>query len=269
MSLVSFALRIATARVLRNATYAGPRVYDSMISPADLLHKEADAFIVVAVDSAERIPEGRDLLGAACSLELTLDAAVASRVTVKTKDGEEDEQEFVSIPHTDGGMEVTLDLMMRQTMRALLTSTSPWAVLWRTLVTKISKVQIDRGASAEKGVRFAARQTVMTLDVIAEPSFGEPEGVWADLLALMRDDAEFADLADILELEIASPALDEWARGMADLGLNSPYSLGGGPLVDPPPQPISGITVRSDGPPMQIDEQTATDALGPAPSDDA
>lgn len=266
MSLVSLALRIATVRLLRGATFANARVHDSMIDPASLLDEDAEPFIVVAVDSDEKEPTGRDLLGASRTTLLVLDMAVASKVTVP-QPTEGEPEHVIGIPHTDAGMEVVLDFMMRQVERALLTSANPWSKVWRTLAPKITKVQSDRGAATDKGVRFAARQVVLTLETMAEPSFAAPEGVWGQILSLMREDEKLADLADLLEQEISTPDLEGWARGMADLGLLTDFSLGGDPdpLLPPPPQPVTGATIQFDGGEWTEDADTIDDALGPNP----
>lgn len=273
MSLVPLILRIATVHALRGATFADGRVHDSMIDAADLVSKNAEPFIVVAVDSSEGAPTGRDLLGVNGSVQLTLDLAVATRVVVvKPKppgeeEGEEDEtEEHVVIPHTDAGMEITLDLMTRQMARVFVGSQDPWAALWRRIVTKIEKVQADRGASAEDGVRYASRQIILTLNTLAEPSFGPAEDFWRDALALMRTEPPLLPIADLMEAEIESAQILGWRRAMGDLGLGDSYSLGGEPLLEDPPEAVTGISI-DDLP--GVDAQTIEDALGPDPEEES
>lgn len=264
MSLVSILLRVSTVRSLRGATFAGDRVHDSMIDPASLLDQEAEPFIVVAVDSSDMQPTGRDLLGASGQTQLTLDMAVASRVRVpREKGGEDDEPDHIAIPHTDAGMEITLDLMLRQIHRSLLADPGPWPALWRTLVTNVEKLSVDRGASSKDGVRFATRQVIFTLGTIAEPSFGPMTTAWADAIRLMRDDPALGGIAELMEREIEIPSLDGWARAVADLGLRDRYSLGGEALLEAPPEPVREIIAEGDGRVMGVDEQTIEDALGP------
>lgn len=267
MSLVSLALRVATVRVLRDATYAGSRVHDSTIDPVSFLETEPEPFIIVAVDSYEGQPTGRDLLGTPKSITLLLDMAVGSKMKVRREaTGEDDDEpvvENIAIPHTDEGLEVTLDLMARQVHRALLTSASPWAHVWRTLAPKIEKVQSDRGAGNDNGVRFATRQVTLTVSVMHEPSFGKPEGIWTTILDLMNAEPELKLIAELLEAEIATPNLEGWQRAIADLGLRDGYSLGGEPLLEGPPQPVTGATVETNGGSWLINEQTIEEALGP------
>ena len=264
MSLVSLILRIATVQALRNATFAGGNVHDSKIDPETLVGGAAEPFIIVAIDSADSAPTGRDLLCASGTAQLTLDLAVASRVKVETE-GEGDEPDLIVIPHADGGMEITLDLMVRQLHRVLCASQGPWPTLWRRIVTKIEKVQADRGASAEDGVRYATRQIILTLNTIAEPSFCAPVGVWADALGLMRDEPLLRDIAKLLEVEIETPELSGWERAVADLGLGGSYSLGGEALLETPPQTVTDIDVQFDSAVWGINEQAIEDALGPEP----
>lgn len=262
MSLVSLVLRIATVHALRGATFADDRVRDSMINPAELIGKEAEPFIIVAVDSAQASVTGRDLLGANGQTQLTLDFAVAARVKVeKAAEGEEPEE--VVIPHTDAGMEITLDLMVRQLHRVILASQSPWAALWRALVTSIEKITIDRGAAADQGIRYATRQIILTLNTLAEPSFGPVVGVWENAIALLRTNPNLIDIAKLVESEIETPELHDWQRAMADLGLRSSYSLSGEALLEPPPQPITGANIITDQGVWGMDAEAIEDALGP------
>ncbi|MBI1649872.1 hypothetical protein [Hyphomicrobium sulfonivorans] len=265
MNLVGFALRIATVELLRNATLAGDRVRDSMIDPANLLTQDAQPFIVVAIDQSEITPTGRDILGANRTISLTMDVALAGKVSIPA--GDDGPQDDVVIPHTDAGMELVLDLIGRQIDRALLAN-GPWAKIWRRFAPAIKKVQVDRGASAENGIRYATRQIIFTLQAIAEPSFGEPEGVWTEFLALMRADAKLARIADLIETEIGSPTLDGWAKAQADLGLNSQFSFGNGtvPLTDAPAPPVTSVDVQFPGGGWSADAESIDDALGPEPS---
>ena len=272
MSLVSLVLRIATVHALRGATFAEDRVHDSRIDPQDLVSSDAEPFIIVAVDSVEAGASGRDLLGANGVVQLTLDLAVATRVVVTSKrpdtgDGEEGEEEVeeVVIPHTDAGMEITLDLMVRQIHRALLGANGPWSDLWRRVVTKVEKVQADRGASAEDGVRFATRQIIMSVNTLAEPSFGPAQSFWGDALALLRTETPLQPIADLMEAEIESAEVTSWRRTLGDLGLRSGYSLGGEPLLEEPPEAVTGIGI-DDLP--GVDAQTIEDALGPDPEEE-
>lgn len=265
MSLVALALRIATVELLKGATFAQDRVRDSMIDPASLLKADTQPFIIVAVDSTETLPTGRDLLGAPRTVSLTLDVALAGKVVIERPPEEGGgEVEQITVPHTDAGMEVVLDLIGRQIERAFLQDNA-WAKVWRTFAPSIKKVSNDRGAASENGIRYATRQIIVTANAMAEPSFGDVVGVWVDFLALARAKPSLAQIADLIETEITTPTLEGWAKARSDIGLNSQFSFGEGSvsLLDPPPQPVTGATVQFPGGEWNDDAGSIDDALGP------
>jgi len=268
MSLVATAIRFATVRALRDATLAEDRVWDSAIDPIDqTIQAEARPIITVSTDDSEGEIEGRDLLGANPMLALTIEMAVAQKVTIDVGDGEPATE--IVVPHTDAGLELTINLMARQVTRALLVG-NEWSDLWRLFIGGIDKMTTRRGASAEKGVRFAARQIVLHVVPLAEPSFGpiEPGGPWGKLLALMRADSELAHLADLIQTEIETPYLPSWRRAAVDLGLRDLGSLSigigpavGQPAADEPTPPLSAASVTFPGGEWVGSEERINDAL--------
>ena len=168
MSLVSLALRVAVARALVGQTFAETRVFDSAIAPLDgVIAEERRPFIVVCSDQERAKITGRDVPGPEREIDLVLELALASFVP-----GESGVE--VLIPHTDEGLEVALDLMVRQSLRALLSGEGAWSRVILALVPRILKLETQRGAGADKGVRFAARQMRLVCDPIADPPYGQP-----------------------------------------------------------------------------------------------
>ena len=105
MSLSRLAMRIAAARALKGATFAEARVFDSAIDPIDQTIAEARApVLIVTTDDHEIDTVGRDLMHGDTRCELVIEAAIASRVEVSR-------DVSLSIPHTDEGMEIVLDLI--------------------------------------------------------------------------------------------------------------------------------------------------------------
>lgn len=258
MNLTAFALRCAAVRMLRGATLAGDRVYDSAILPLDLTKEEAKPTITIAVDEGESKPEGRDVLGAEQQLELVIELVCASAVTVGGGKGEK--TVCVELHHTDQGLELILNLMARQIDRAMLTN-SPWSDVFKSFVTGIRKITYRRGAGAENGARFAAHQWVYSCSVVAEPSFDSvpPNGHWSRLLSAMRSDPGLSQVADLIELEISSPDLPSWRRAEADLGLKTGHasSIGLGPLNGTDGgQPVTSIDLGGE---LEATEQAASD----------
>jgi len=235
MSLARLAMRIAAARALRGATLAENRVFDSAIAPIDqTIAEERQPILIVTTDDHEMEVTGRDLFHGEISCELVIEAAIAARVELPAGD---DAEAMIAIPHTDEGMELALDLMEHQVMGALTRERSDWSRVWMKLVPRISRRLSRRGASVEKGVRFAARQIVLTCDLIEAPGDGASIAVgtaWADLLAVMESDADLAPIAQMLRSEIEGAPLADWRRAANMLGihLTTADAIGLGPLSD-------------------------------------
>lgn len=284
MGLVALALRIATVKTLMNATLAADRVYDSAVDPIDQrISEEAAPVLVIFTEDNQRTVTGRDLRNATHALELVIEAAVASQVMIEAKEGEPTFA-AVEIPHTDAGLEISLDLIDRQIMRALMVDDGLWPTLWRRIALATPKIITRRGAGADKGVRFAARQHVITVEALSEPGFGAiAEEFWHDFLAALEadDDPNLPPIAAAVRREIEVPTLVDWRRAIADLGasISTAGAIGIGPLRgvaepqgenQPYPQPdeeaapFSGIHVEIDGAPdWTLDGDAAEDALGP------
>lgn len=212
MSLVAYAVRTTLWRALLGKTYAQDRVYDSQVAPIDeTVQDQPEPFIIVATDDETSDVSGHDYLGASRDLNVVVEIALASEL--RRGGG-------MSIPHTDEGLEMALNFMTRQVTRVLQADDDPWAELFRTFALSTKKLAARRGASVEKGVRFAARQIVLNVAPLHEPEFGRaPSGAWADLIAAMRADDILSAFADGLEEEITGTAIPDWARLKARLGL--------------------------------------------------
>ncbi|MBY0400955.1 hypothetical protein K2X89_11710 [Myxococcota bacterium] len=199
MGLSRLALRIATTKALTGATLAGARVFDSSVDPIDLQARERrEPFLIVTTDEHKRAVTGRDLRQGDDNCELVIEVAVATLVPVEGSDEAE-----VVIPHTDAGMELVIDLIQQQIGEALLSGTTVWSRLWQEVAMTVSTVNSRRGASAEQGVRFAARQIIISCDILSDPVRGQTvSGPWERLLAAMEADAELVGLASVLRYAI-------------------------------------------------------------------
>lgn len=241
MSLARLAMRIAAARALQGSTLAEARVYDSAIAPIDqTIAEERQPILIVTTDDHEMDVTGRDLFHGTVSCDLVIEAAIAARVELPAGEGAES---TIAIPHTDEGMELALDIMEHQIMAALTRERSDWSRVWMKLVPRISRRLSRRGASVEKGVRFAARQIVLTCDLIEAPGDGAAiaDGTaWADLLGVMSSDPDLAPIAEMLRGEIEGSPLTEWRRAANLLGihLGTAVAIGLGPVDDLGADPV-------------------------------
>jgi len=243
VSLTRLAMRLAASRALLNRTLAGARVFDSAVDPIDqTIADTRQPLIVLTTDEHEVEITGRALGSGNNRCELVIEMAIASRVEVPARDGE-GEQITIAIPHTDEGMELTLDMMEHQIVSALNRDDNEWSRVWMKLVPRITRRLSRRGASAENGVRFAARQLVLACDLVDEPIPGSTTGAgtaWGDVLTAMDADAALAPIAGMLRAMIVDNALPEWEQTAQMLGI--PLSvldqLGDLPVLDEDGDPV-------------------------------
>ena len=258
MSLTRLVMRLAAARALMDRTLAGPRVFDSAVDPIDqTIATQRQPLLVITTDQHELDGVGRDLGSGNHSCELVIELAIASRVDVPAVDGEGG-QITIAIPHTAEGMELTLDIMEHQVTTCLNRDDNPWSRAWMKLVPRVTRRISRRGASAENGVRFAARQLVLTCDLVDTPVAGgtiAPTSAWGEVLALMEADPSLAGIASVLRAEIEGELVAEWRRAAEELGvpLEVADQIGIGPvsgLDDDPAEFTEGAVSGGFEPPV-------------------
>ena len=256
MAIAALFLRLATVLSLRGRTMAGDQVSDSAISPVDqrIADQRRPALVVYTDDFTAEQVEGRDLLTGQRALQISIEIVVADQVerTIEGEGGPQTEIS-VSIPETDQGLELQLDLLERQTLRVLQSDSSTWPELWRALIGRVHKVECQRGAGLKDGVRFAARQLLLTVQPLPEPGFGKPaEGVWRRVLDAMGQEPDLQDLVPVLESEISGASLTDWrvAQGLLGLTREGVDGIGLSPAFDALPTeeapPLSSITIAGD-----------------------
>lgn len=238
MSLGRMAVRLATCKALSGATIAESRVFDSAIDPIDrtIATMRAPVLIVTTDDHTAETISGRDVAGASASCDLVIEAAIAARVELPDPEGGPSAAS-IEVPHTDEGMELTLDLLEHQVLATLIEGRGAWGAAWLHLVPRIHRRHSRRGADSDKGVRFAARQIVLSVDLIEAPVTGGavPQGsAWSVVLGLMEGDGDLAQVAAWLRTEIEGEGLADWRRAAKALGvsLESADAIGLGPVLD-------------------------------------
>ena len=262
MSLTRLVMRLAAARALRDRTLAGARVFDSAVDPIDqTIAENRLPLLVLTTDEHEADITGRDLSGDAQRCDLVIELAIAARVEVPARDGQGG-QITIAIPHTDEGMELTLDMMEHQVLGALTRDDNAWARAWMKLVPRVTRRLSRRGASSENGVRFAARQLVLTCDLVDTPAVGVdilPGTAWGEVLALMEADQTLASIAAMLREQIEGEHVPDWARAAQFLGvpLEVMDQLGVLPTLDAEGDPVTMDTVIFD---EEGDRVTVVDA---------
>jgi hypothetical protein len=249
MSLTRLVMRLAAARALRDRTLAGARVFDSAVDSIDqTIAANRQPLIVLTTDEHVLDVTGRNLGSGTHQCDLVIEIAIASRVEMPAPDGSGG-QISIAIPHTDEGMELTLDIMEHQVITALTRDDNAWSRAWMKLVPRVTRRLSRRGASSENGVRFAARQLVLTCDLVDTPVAGDtiaPNSAWEDVLILMEADPILANIANLLRTEIDGTVLADWRRAAEALGipLEVANQIGIGPIadLDADPQLLSDVT---------------------------
>jgi hypothetical protein len=247
MSITRTAVRLAAARAVTNRTLAGNRVHDSAIEPIDVAISEVRLpLITVFTDDDMTDAIGRDTWQGRRELDLIFEVAVATSV----QDG------AFTIPETDFGFEWTLDIIEHQIERALFDEGTPWSSIFMSLVPRIHSKASRRGASAERGVRFAARQIVYKVDPIAAPMPGAAIDAalpYGRLIAAMEQDADLAEYGTFLRNIIETPMKPDWKRAAEAIGLTradaeaigiAPFDL----TEQGEPPIVEQVEVVADGP---------------------
>jgi len=251
MSLTRLVMRLACVQALKGQTLAGTRVFDSAVAPLDLVVEEhRQPLIVVTTDEHEADITGRDLLRGAQTCDLVIEIAIAATASMPSSN-EPGEAITIEIPHTDEGMELTLDMLEHQCVAALIRDNTPWATIWMNLVPRVTRRLSRRGASSDHGLRFAARQIVLTCDLVDTPARTadlSDSSAWGLALAAMDADANLARIANMLRAEIDGGGLADWqiiaqSLGLTDVGVRN---IGLEPALDENGDPVQLDVVLID-----------------------
>lgn len=228
MSLMRIAVRTAVVQAIKaGLTMAGDHVFDSRIGALDVTvdgsisTREDKPWVVVCTD-ASTTGNARDGSASPDSFRrafvpngwttLTIDTGIASNMM--DRDSETGESVLVSgIPVTDDGLELYLDLLARQIGDALTNPENEWAEAFRRLVQGIHNSERLRTSDDDKGVRLAAQQLKLTLDLRADPVKGDTEdgrtAVGAFLTVCDKsNDANIQNIARLIRAEVSGAAGD-------------------------------------------------------------
>ncbi|MDF3606557.1 hypothetical protein PE067_10635 [Paracoccus sp. DMF-8] len=170
MSITRALLRMVTVEALRGHRPAGTMVEDSSLTALDhRVTTDSAPVIVVYTDDRAGQPTGRGDALEEGTQELVIEISAAGLVAMPDGDGE-----TVVTPETDAGLELTLDLIEAQVIRRLTASHDEFPALWKAFVPRIVAVSSRRGASEDQTTRYAARQLVLTCELLIDPPPGAP-----------------------------------------------------------------------------------------------
>lgn len=223
MSIVRSCIRIAAVAALRVRTWNDVIVLDSDNRPIELGIKETPApYIVVFTDEDDLTDiEGREIVAASRSLSLVIEFGMAAPLPAI-----EGQMIRSATPPTDAAYELTLDALDRQIINALVHDPrSSWGEIFRNLALRIPTVTGRRGGSAEKGVRWAARQRIFMIEPILDPVPGDPlmdnHPVARFLTAVdaAPEELDLAGAAGFIREMLSSDHDWSWRKAQAWLGL--------------------------------------------------
>lgn len=181
MSLNRIAARIAAVQALRGRTLVEDNVLDSDIGALDvqadqsLRTDQEKPFISVYCDaSVNKDGPASDQLRALVPngiTEFLFEAGITAAMTVTDPDTDES---FIvpGIPATDPAFEFHLDIVMRQISDALTDPTNEWAEVFRKFCRSFISIERARASGDDKGVRLAAHQLKLTVDLWPDPVRG-------------------------------------------------------------------------------------------------
>ena len=266
MSLLRPIIRSCAVAALRDKTWAENRVYDSdLTSLAEAILGQAQKpYIVVYTDVDDRTPPsvGEMYDGRARQLQLAVEIGVASAVADPNSDNI-----VIKFSATDEGLEWACDVIEGQVIAALYGDPdSPWGNLLRRFAPRVLKMPSRRGGQSERGVKFAARRTVFTLQTIFDlaPGVELPAAHPVhDFIRLARSDGApigVVDRASIVEkLIIESDVNPPWRIAQAYLGMDEQSVKNINPDGTPLPWGELGIELPVEQPPLEPTDEWAPD----------
>ncbi|WP_210250581.1 hypothetical protein [Bradyrhizobium paxllaeri] len=213
-------------------------MYDSDNTPLEDAVKETpQPYATVYTDDDDGTDtEAHDLDSGTRIMIMIVEFGIAAPIPAAEQEGEGPK---VAIPPTDASFELAVDALDRQIGYALFTDPrSIWGEHMRSLTTRVLSVSRKRGAGAEKGARFAARQIIYQLETIGDLAPGSAlasDGAIALFLDAAEGSAERLDIAKAVQFLRSEIAIsDDWSwrrvQGLLGLTRGEVDAIGMGPV---------------------------------------
>lgn len=253
--LSRIALRIAVQEALRGATLAGDNVLDSQFTALDVgadgaLRVDQDRLFISVYTDSGRVGAGNgflSLFGDNPSVELVIEAGISAAMLDRDPETGVAVMIGVGLPDTDGNMELTLDLTMRQVADALVAPNSEWADLARELMGNVTSVERSRVGQKQNGTRVAAQELRISAGLLPDPVKGSDlaGSTYARFLAALGrcPDKRLKKVKTAFEQALSGAAVD-WQLAQRELGLTDGQSraLGMRPLPTDDPDAVGEFT---------------------------
>ena len=229
MSIIRSLTRIAAVEALIGKTMASDRVFDSAVTPIDQrITKEKKPFITVTSDDESGPISGKAIFHGERMLDLVIEIAIGSKVEVSIE-GEGNTTEVIEVPHTDPATELLLDIFEDQVLSALM-GAEQWALSFRKLMPVFKNYSSRRGAQAESGIRFAARQLVISGDQLDRPTDGSANShvVLSEILPMLDAVTRLSPCAKLIRQQLSGSASTDWDKLLKETGFtgNTPIAIG-------------------------------------------
>lgn len=178
MSLTRIAARLAAVYALRGKTLVGDNVLDSQIGALDitadgeLRTDEEKPFISVYADAAKSDENMLRSWTDNGATDFLFEMGVTAAHTEFNDETGETTLVGVGIPATDAAFEFLLDVVARQIGDTLSDPENEWAEIFRKFHRGNARIERARTSGDGSGIRLAAQQIRLTVDLIADPVRG-------------------------------------------------------------------------------------------------
>lgn len=178
MSLTRIAARIAAVYALRGKTLVGDNVLDSQIGALDitadgeLRTDEEKPFISVYADAAKSDDNVLRSWTDNGATDFLFEMGVTAAHTEMDEETGATTLIGVGIPATDAAFEFLLDVVARQIGDTLSDPENEWAEIFRKFHRGNARIERARTSGDGSGIRLAAQQIRLTVDLVADPVRG-------------------------------------------------------------------------------------------------
>lgn len=178
MSLMRIAARIAAVQALKGKTLVGDNVLDSQIGALDvaadgtLRSEEESPFITVYTDAAKSEDNRLRSWVDNGATEFLFEMGITAAHFETDPDTGESVLVGFGLPSTDANFEFSMDLVARQIGDAMTDPANEWAEIFRDMHMGNMSLERARTSNDSGGVRLAAQQIKLTVDLFADPARG-------------------------------------------------------------------------------------------------
>lgn len=244
MSLARIALRAAGVEALKGRTRAQNNVLDSEIGIIDndgtgKIGIESDSYFIAVYTDAGKAQVGDNELRALLlngRTELLFETGVTAKMLVTSPQDGTAVMPEIGIPDTDGNFEFTLDLISREIAQALTDPNNDWGQIFLSFIYRTVSLERGRIGNVSEGVRLAAHQTKITVDLIDDPEPQralDPDAPFARFITMAKasNDKSLQKKATFIEAIITGER-EPWERLQQVHGMTAKelLALGLGPL---------------------------------------